>query len=382
MKKRLDRFQLLELVSESASGSVYRADEQLPGDVTRPVALKVLPQINEDDAKGQQRFLEQIRLLVSLAGHPHVVTVYAMGITDRLPWIAMELLPNALTRTIREQPGESRQVAELIRQVAAALAALHGFTPPVLHNDLTPSNILVDRFGVYKITDFTVAGPAAVDRTRILATVRYAAPELLSRELGTLSPATDLYALGHIAYEMSLGGKMYRQQFPAVVDLKGGDYQGTPASWMAWHCSMETKPATIHEIRPDFPRDLSDIIARMMQKRIPERYPATEELLADLAKCSVAGPAAEPSAPQGVAQGGDVLAATGAAAPNQGEASGLHGPTGDEKYFVRLGGRTTGPYNLANLQKLLKQGQISRLHKFSTDRVNWQNISTIEGLLA
>ena len=204
MKKQIDRFVLKQVVSESSNGTVYQADELLPGNLKRPVAFKILPSITPNDPKAEQRFLEGVKLLVALGSHPNIVSVYGMGVTDQLPWLAMEWIPATLAQAARDVPTAPEHVASMMRQVATALSALHGLTPPVLHNDITPANILVDQFGNYKITDFSLASPAAVERTRVLATVRYAAPELLSGEFGPLTPATDLYALGHIAYEMAL----------------------------------------------------------------------------------------------------------------------------------------------------------------------------------
>ena len=99
-----------------------------------------------------------------------------------------------------------------------------------------------------------------------------------SREFGKVCPATDLYALGHIAYEMALGSKVYRKQFPAVFEGTGSGKEANPgARWMAWHCSLPTKADPIHEIQKEFPRQLSDIINTelgLMAKPLSERMAA------------------------------------------------------------------------------------------------------------
>ncbi len=383
MRKKIDRFVIHDVLSEGSSGSVYKAEEQLPGGITRPVALKVLSVIAEGDSKAEQRFYSEVRLCVALSGHPGVVTVYGMGIADRLPWIAMEYVPTVLAQVIGEQPGEAAQVVKMIRQVASGLEAIHSLSPPVLHNDLTPSNILVGRLGDHKISDFGLAGPANVERTRVMATVKYAAPELLSRELGPLCPATDLYALGHIAYEMALGGKVYRQQFPAVYDARAAAKDATPAKWMAWHCSMGTVPAAVHEIRDGFPPTIGAIIAKLMRKSAGERYATAEALLADLRHALDAPPAARPvpmPTPITPADAPAEPVTTTQAAPRAPLRAAPSTPASAERYYVRLGGRVSGPFDLPTLQQQIRRGLLSRLHQVSSDRAIWQSAGSVDGL--
>jgi serine/threonine protein kinase len=470
MKKKLDRFVMTELLSETGAGTVYRAEEALPGGIVRPVALKTFQVLRDNDVKGRKRFFDELGILIQLGGHPNIVNVYGMGLTDNVPWIAMEWIPTVLSQAMREQPGSPDHVAEMMRQVANGLAAMHNADPQLLHNDLTPSNILVDRFGTYKLTDFGLAGPSNVDRTRVMATVKYAAPELLSREFGPLTPATDFYALGHIAYELALGGRLHRHQFPAVFDAKRAGKEGSAPMWMAWHCSPETRPAPISEVRPEFPAELSAIIDKLINKRAAERYSSADALLADLRSSAAAvaaaaqsiaagnsgaagaagagssirasssaarfpsaskGPGPRPNSTSGStapgmpgtigsfgvgstgigggssggdSSGADQYSAAGAfsggrqlagadAALLSSGAAGSSGapaakasplplaPTGSELYYVRLGPKTGGPYDVPTLQRLIKQGQVSRLHKVSTDKINWQNITSVEGLM-
>ena len=133
----------------------------------------------------------------------------------------------------------------MIEHVALGLAALHGLQPPVLHNRLCPASILICAGEHYKITDFGVAAPATAEPTLSVEIIRYAAPELLSKEFGRVGPATDLYALGHIAYEMALGAKLHRQQFPAVwADAsKPADAEPCPLAGLASFIADGRRPA-------------------------------------------------------------------------------------------------------------------------------------------
>lgn len=408
-----------DVLSEGAGGSVYKADEQLPLGVVRPVALKVLPVIAEGDRKSEQRFEAELKLGVALAGRPGVVTVLAAGLTDRLPWIAMEYVPTALSQVLTEQPMPPEAVVKMLRQVAAGLAALHGQTPPVLHNDLTPSNILITEQGEHKISDFWLASPANVERTRGLATVKYAAPESLSRELGALAPATDLYALGHIAYEMALGGRLYRQQFPAVYGPRSHAKEQTPAKWMAWHCSMAMLVAPPQDVVPNFPAELGRVIAKLMRKDASHRYASVEAMLAELdralepmAPLPVSAPAPAPALPASPAAAfKTALAPASAPAPAAAMGAPLLGqPPMDEmieeprapqrlapplrssppapgagadageRLYVRLGGKVSGPFDFSVLQQQAKRGLLSKLHQVSADRMSWRSAGSVDGL--
>lgn len=389
MKKKFDRFVLRQHLSEGPGGSVYQADEALAGDLTRTVALKILPAATSKDPKASQRFHEQLKLLIDLAGHPNIVSVYAIGETDGSPWMVLEWIPSTLTQVLRDPPVSPEHVIGLLRQIASALQALHGLTPPVLHNDLSPDNILVDRFGGYKVTDFGLAGPAHIERTRVLATVRYAAPELLSRDFGPLSPATDLYALGHIAYELSLGQKLYRQQFPAVYDSRATGHEGTASRWMAWHCSQDTRAADLHAILSEFPETLSKVVARLMEKNPEKRYQSADSLLHDLLKdvphdlrsnSPSAVAAQQASGPAQSARASDQPPALSAAEKSVVNTLLVNDSPGDLRYFVRLGPRTAGPFDLPTLRRLAARGEVSRLHRISSDRATWKSITTIEGI--
>ena len=93
--KKLDRFLLRDILSDGPAGTVYKADEVLPGDNRRVVALKVLPPVPAGagtvlgESEAEQRFYGEVRVLAQLAVHPHVVTIYAMGLTDGYPWLAL-----------------------------------------------------------------------------------------------------------------------------------------------------------------------------------------------------------------------------------------------------------------------------------------------------
>src|SRR3954470_9673352 len=137
--KKLDRFILRDVLSDGPSGTVYKAEEVLPGDNRRTVALKVLPALPEQVATGEteaeQRFYGEVRVLAQLAVHPHVVTIYAMGLTDGYPWLAMEFAEATLQSRLTDTPGDPAEILRLLQQLARGLSAMHALKPPLIHQD-------------------------------------------------------------------------------------------------------------------------------------------------------------------------------------------------------------------------------------------------------
>src|SRR5205807_5426501 len=109
----------------------------------RPVALKILPPINPKDKPALNRFYDEVKALIALGSHPHVVTFHAIGITDDTPWLAMEFLPASLAMNLADSPAPPAEVSKLLLHVASALAHMHSREPAMLHNDLKPANILL-----------------------------------------------------------------------------------------------------------------------------------------------------------------------------------------------------------------------------------------------
>ncbi|WP_146776643.1 serine/threonine-protein kinase, partial [Parafrankia sp. Ea1.12] len=168
-------------------------------ELDRDVAIKILP-VEQDETPERSR--AEARLL-NLLDHPHIVRVHDAIATDDLYLIVMELLAGGtLTRRRAGMTAETACAVGL--GVAAALSCAHA--RGVLHRDIKPANILFDTAGLLKVTDFGIAkiveGTAATAST-VIGTPRYMAPERFLG--GRLGPATDLYALGVLLYELLTG---------------------------------------------------------------------------------------------------------------------------------------------------------------------------------
>jgi serine/threonine protein kinase len=192
------RYRLIERIDEGGAGEVWRARDLK---LDRDVAIKLLGP-DADDAF-RARFADEARRAAAVV-HPNVVTVFDEGRDGADAFMVMELVPGKTLREIVAERGPlpAHEVARLIRQVAGALDAAHA--AGVVHCDVKPANIIVDREGVAKLTDFGIARAARDrDEQELLGTARYIAPERV--EGGPVTARTDVYGLGLVAYELLTG---------------------------------------------------------------------------------------------------------------------------------------------------------------------------------
>ena len=226
-------YQLLERIGEGGMGEVYRAHQLDP---PRTVAVKFLTRLPSDEtAILAQRFQRESELMASLR-HPNVVAMYDCGRMADQFYLVMEYVSGSTLRSLMK-PGEAWPVsraAPILDGVAQALIYIHG--QRVLHLDLKPENVLCDKQGVVKVTDFGLAllqadSRSATEPAVALGSVDYCAPE---QRFGLQVDArSDLFSLATIAYELltsSLPGRIYlpcaetNARVPQLVDdvLKRG----------------------------------------------------------------------------------------------------------------------------------------------------------------
>ncbi len=200
-------YDLLEEIGRGGGGVVYRARQVA---LDREVAIKVLhPGDGLFDA-AIRRFEREARALARVR-HPGIVAVHEVGSTGGRLWYAMDLVEGtSLADELAEGPYAPEDGARLVRDVADAVAAVHGHG--LVHRDLKPANVLLDADGRPYVGDFGLAlelGGGADDLTltgQVIGTPAYMAPEQAKGEGASAGPATDVYALGAILYEV-LGGR-------------------------------------------------------------------------------------------------------------------------------------------------------------------------------
>jgi serine/threonine-protein kinase len=198
------RYQLESLIASGGMGSVWRAVDLV---LDRPVAVKLLRSELAQHPDTIARFRAEARHAAGLS-HPAIAQVYDFGDAsgDKPAFLVMELIDGPpLTDLIARGAMPAAEVLDIIAQVAGGLAVAHA--AGVVHRDVKPGNLLIDRAGLVKITDFGVAyavGSAPLTRTgTLIGTPAYLAPERISGQ--PAGPASDLYSLGMVAYECLSG---------------------------------------------------------------------------------------------------------------------------------------------------------------------------------
>ena len=255
-----DRYRLEAAIGRGGMGEVWRASDEVLG---RAVAVKLLL----DDGSNEQataRFRLEAQTAARL-NHPNVVTVFDFGSWSDRFYLVMELvegvsLAQDLTASGRFSP---RRVAGIAGQAAAGMAAAH--RQGVIHRDIKPGNLMQDADGTVKIGDFGIArfvddaSAALTSAGHIVGTSFYLAPE---RALGrTAGPASDVYALGCVLYQLLVGEPPFRAD--------------TAASVLHLHVAVPPTPPSQH--RPELPGAFEEQLLRMLAKQ-PEERPTAQEV--------------------------------------------------------------------------------------------------------
>jgi serine/threonine protein kinase len=259
-------------VSETLAAGRYRIERELghggmatvhlahDEDLDRPVALKLLPEHLAGDDAFRARFLREARLAGRLS-QPNVVRVYDAGEADGRPFIVMEYVPGtSLAEAGRLAP---MRVAELGVQACAGLQ--HAHEAGLVHRDIKPANLLLRDDGVLKVADFGIARAAESTRHTqagtLLGTAAYLAPEQIAGADAT--PASDVYSLGAVLYELLTGRPPYR--FSSLAELAAQQADGL------------IQP--VRDLEPDVPREVEAAVMHALA-RDPSFRPASA---ADLA---------------------------------------------------------------------------------------------------
>jgi len=285
-------FKILRPLRVGGMGAVYVAEQRTTGTLR---ALKLMQRDLVADKTLRERFEQEARVGASIDSD-HVVQVVSAGVDGAtgIPWIAMELLDGLPLDLYIATKGArpAGEVRFLFEQLCHALGAAH--EKGIIHRDLKPANIFLSTSRVVglswmvKVLDFGIAkvlAEAKTARTAAVGTPLYMAPE--QYEAGRVSPATDVWALALIAFEL-LTGKSYWKC--------ARDGQATPASIMYETCLADVTPASVRAtelaVEAKLPDGFDAWFARALQKNAEARYANANEAFTALAE--VLGPAAPP----------------------------------------------------------------------------------------
>jgi len=253
-----DRYELQALIATGGMGQVWRAHDALLG---RPVAVKVLRSEYTGDPTFVARFRAEAQHAALLA-HRNIATVHDYGEVpaedggEHLAYLVMELVEGEPLSTVlaRDCRLDTAVTLDLVHQTAAALAAAHA--AGVVHRDVKPGNVLVGDDGIVKITDFGIAWSASdvplTQTGQVVGTAHYLSPEQAAG--GKASPASDVYALGMIAYECLAGRRAF----------EGGN-------------AIQIALRQINDVPDPLPADVPDavrsLIGRALLKDPAQRFP-------------------------------------------------------------------------------------------------------------
>ena len=203
------RYRDPRLVARGGMGEVYRA---LDSSLGRTVAIKVLAERYAADADVRKRFTREALAAARLSGEPNTITIYDVGESGDRPFIVMEDLPGGSLEDVLAREGAQgpQRALAWLEQAGHALDHAHG--QGVVHRDVKPANLLLDRDGSVHVADFGIATAAGMDALTmpgtVLGTAGYLAPE--QAEGKPVTPASDRYGLGVVAYELLTGARPYQ----------------------------------------------------------------------------------------------------------------------------------------------------------------------------
>lgn len=268
------------------SGSIATVYEGWDEQLSRAVAIKELSHRFAGDRDFVERFLAGARKMAEIS-HPHVLAIHHVDLSHETPWLIMELADGGtLKEAMLAGPMQPEQASQVLRQALLGLAAVHRHG--VVHRHVQPDNIFRCR-KTYKLGDFGVPRTAQDPE---LQTLSFSVPKYLSPEELTqtqaIRPASDLYALGLVVYELLVGPERLRQEVERLVRTAGAAPPvEAPAAedenrlWLAFHLSPAELPP-VGSVAPYVPAALSAILQRMLRKDAAARYQSAEQVLAEL----------------------------------------------------------------------------------------------------
>jgi serine/threonine protein kinase/tetratricopeptide (TPR) repeat protein len=260
------RYQVIEELAKGGMGRVYKVYDKK---INEKIALKLINVETESDQEAIKRFKNELKLARKIS-HRNVCRMFDLGEERGSNYITMEFVPGEDLKSslVRMGPLSAAKAIFIAKQVCEGLAEAHELG--VVHRDLKPQNIMVDRKGNARIMDFGIArsvrAEGITDTGVVVGTAEYMSPEQVEGK--DVDQRSDIYSLGIIMYEMVTGKVPFEGDAALTIALK----------------HTTEKPKDPREINDQIPEDLSYIILKCMDKNRERRYQDAGELLADLDK--------------------------------------------------------------------------------------------------
>lgn len=253
------RYEIIDKIGEGGMAVVYKARCQL---LDRVVAVKILKEEYVNDNNFVEKFKTEA-LAIAKISHPNIVNIYDVGQDNNIHFIVMELVEGYTLKEIIEKyaPLTVENAIDIAMMICDGLHQAH--EKGVIHRDIKPQNILINKEGLVKVADFGIAR-AMTSATitfggDVLGSVHYLSPEQAKGE--PVNPASDIYSLACVLYEMLTGQVPYDAESPITVALK--------------HIHDELTPPRV--INDQIPIGLENIIFKAMEKFPVDRYQSADE---------------------------------------------------------------------------------------------------------
>lgn len=270
VNKQLGKYKIVKLLGRGGMGAVYKAHHTM---LDKVVCLKILfPSGIKADERIIERFFGEAKAVAKL-DHPNIVRIYDIEKEQDIYFIVMEYIDGKTLAQLMEERDafRVRETIHIVLEVAKALAAAH--TKGIIHRDVKPENIMINKGGEIKLTDFGLAIPIDMMRrisgsNEIWGTPFYLAPECINCEF--VDNRTDIYALGILLFHMLAGEPPYTGRNPVAI--------------LRQH--LETPIPSLRKFRSDVPVELERISKKAMAKNAQDRFAHVQEMINALQECA------------------------------------------------------------------------------------------------
>jgi len=260
--KAIGRYRILEKLGEGGMGEVYLAEDT---ELHRNVALKFMSEELSSDPDFIARFKREARAAAGL-NHPNIVTVHEVGEHEGRPFIAMSYIDGEPLGDVIAAGLEPRRATEIVAQICDGLQSAHA--AGIVHRDIKPDNIYIDKEGRVKILDFGLAKLKGVSKNSgdqsTLGTIFYMSPE--QAQGGEIDQRPDLFSVGAVLYEMLTGRSPFKREHAAAI----------------MYSIINEEPIPPSELNPQISAELEEIVLHALKKDPEHRYQNASEFAEEL----------------------------------------------------------------------------------------------------